>query len=496
MLTIGVDLGSSSVKVSVFDADRAKVLATSFSPKAEMKINSARPGWAEQDPETWFVHFKTALANCLKSAEVDPGRIRALGISYQMHGLVVVDKDHNVIRPSIIWCDSRAVEIGGEAFKGIGKEYCTKNLLNSPGNFTASKLAWLKDNEPGKYDRIFKIMLPGDYLAMRLTGQINTTVTGLSEGIFWDFSKHQVSKSLMDYFGFSMDLIPGIVPEFSIQGIIREDMAGELGLPAGVKVSYRAGDQANNAVSLNVFRPGELAATAGTSGVIYGIAESITPDPAFRVNMFAHVNHSPEDPRIGILACVNGCGIMNSWFKRLSGAESYPYMNSLAEEVQPGSNELKLFPFGNGAERLLQNLEPGASIEGINLNIHKAGHIYRAVQESIAYSFRYAFDIMKQMGVSLSSIKAGEANMFLSPLFARIVAAISGAPVYIYNTDGSLGAARAAAYGCGYYNSVDEAFESLKRVGVYEPDSALGQIYNELYQEWKNKLELKTGIKE
>ena len=338
-------------------------------------------------------------------------------------------------------------------------------------------------------------MLPGDYLAMRLTGQIYTTVTGLSEGIFWDFRKHEVSKSLMDYFGFSKDLIPEIVPEFSIQGIIREDMAKDLGLPAGVKLSYRAGDQPNNAVSLNVFKPGEVAATAGTSGVIYGIAESIIPDPAFRVNMFAHVNHSPGDQRIGILACVNGTGIMNSWVKRITGADSYPDMNVFAERVEPGSEGLSVYPFGNGAERLLENRDTGASIEGINLNIHESGHIYRAVQESIAYSLRYALDIMEQMGVKGNRIKAGEANMFLSPLFADIVSSLTDVPLYIYNTDGSLGAARAAAFGCGYYNSLEEAFESLKTVSIREPDRSLGEKYSPLYADWKNKLERKLSAK-
>ncbi|MDX2415344.1 MAG: FGGY family carbohydrate kinase [Bacteroidales bacterium] len=488
MQFIGVDLGSSSVKVSVLDASKGKILASAFSPKKEMPIDTPKKGWAEQDPETWYRHFEIALAECSNAESVRPDAIGAIGISYQMHGLVAVDKEHKVIRPAIIWCDSRAVSIGDKAFEGIGLEYCRENLLNSPGNFTASKLAWLKANEPDNYKRIYKIMLPGDYIAMRLTGEISTTLSALSEGIFLDYKSGSLSEELMSYFGFDKNLIPEIKPVFSVQGIVRDSEALRLGLPKGVKVSYRAGDQPNNAASLNVFEPGDIAASAGTSGVIYGVADKIIPDPLFRVNLFAHVNHTPDNLRLGILACVNGTGIMNSWIKKLTGIESYSMMNELAHNIEPGCGGLTLYPFGNGAERLLENKEPGASIRGINLNIHGPGHLCRAVQESIVYSFRYSLEIMEAMGMQARLIRAGKANMFLSPLFGEILASLAKVPIKLYNTDGSMGAARAAAMGCGYYGSMDEAFAGLEVEAHIEPDSSLAGRYNDLYTEWKDGL--------
>jgi len=491
MLLLGIDLGSSSVKASVIDGDTGKCLATAFSPSDEMKIIALNPGWAEQDTEVWWANLRAAVKSCTAKLGNKSEGIGAIGISYQMHGLVAVDNSNKVLRPSIIWCDSRAVGYGEVALISLGRDFCLSHLLNSPGNFTASKLAWVKENEPEIYNKINKIMLPGDYVAMRMTGDISTTYTGLSEGIFWDYAENSVSAGLLDYYGFDRSLLPAAGSSFSIQGRILKSIASELGLPEGIPVSYRAGDQPNNALSLNVLNPGEVAATAGTSGVIYGVTDVKKYDPLSRVNTFLHVNHSPAHERLGVLLCINGTGILNSWLRRITGGTlSYNEMNALAKDVAPGSDGLTILPFGNGAERMLENREAGAHISGLDFNRHNNGHMYRAAQEGIAFSFRYGLDIMKETGIDPKIMRAGESNMFLSKVFREALSTITGIVIHLYNTDGSIGAARGAGIGCGYYKTDKEAFRGLDAVGVTEPDEAKLPEYEKAYERWKHYLEL------
>jgi xylulokinase len=470
MLLLGIALGSSSVKASVLDGESGECLASAFMPKTEMEIIAKKPGWAEQEPSVWWENLKAAISACTSILGENKKSVGAIGISYQMHGLVAVDKDLKPLRPSIIWCDSRAVDYGNKAFDALGGEYCLSNLLNSPGNFTAAKLAWVKENEPETFRKIYKIMLPGDYIAMVMTGEIRTSYTGMSEGIFWNFSKEKISDELMSYFGYDHSIIPDQVPSFSIQGKLKGSVAAELGLPEGIPVAYRAGDQPNNALSLNVLSPGEVAATAGTSGVIYGVTDQKKYDPRSRVNTFLHVNHKPGNTRLGVLLCINGTGILNSWIRRNAGNNiSYEEMNSKAAGIGPGSEGLMILPFGNGSERMLLNRNIGARISGLNFNVHSSGHLFRAAQEGIAFSFRYGLDIMKQTGIKPGVLRAGMANMFLSPVFREAVSCITGVGIDLYNTDGSLGAARGAGIGCGFYKSEKEAFNGLKSVGSTEP---------------------------
>ncbi len=490
MYLLGFDIGSSSVKVSLVDGENGNCVASSFHPKQEMKITAHEAGWAEQKPELWWKNLKLALADVLAESRVNPEMIDSIGISYQMHGLVMVDKNHKVIRPSIIWCDSRAAAIGDKAFDEIGGQKCLTNLLNSPGNFTASKLKWVKDNEPELFAKVYKIMLPGDWIAMKLTGEIQTTVSGLSEGIMWNFKENSLADMLFENYGFSSEIIPEIVPTFAVQGQVSAKMAAELGLSTKTKISYRAGDQPNNALSLNVLNPGEIATTAGTSGVVYGVSDEIKYDPQSRVNTFAHVNHEPKNPRLGVLLCINGTGILNAWLKRMVGENiSYEEMNQLASEIAIGSNGVSILPFGNGAERVLNNKNIGSVLSGINFNIHQKGHLLRAAQEGIVFSFKYGMDIMQNIGINASVIRAGKANMFLSPIFRNTLAGITGATIELYNTDGSVGAARGAGIGSGYYKSANEAFSNLKKLEVIEPDNSKVAEYRDAYKNWETELE-------
>lgn len=487
---LGFDVGSSSVKASLVNADTGKCAATAFFPEHEAPIMAVKTGWAEQDPEMWWENAKLSLKKIMADAGAKAEEIKAIGISYQMHGLVCVDKDLKPLRPAIIWCDSRAVTYGDKAFHALGAEKCLQHLLNSPGNFTAAKLAWVKENEPEIYNKIYKVMLPGDYIAMKLSGVANTTVSGLSEGMFWDFKQNQVADFLMDYYGFDKSIMSDIVPTFSVQSEVSEKAAEETGLMKGTPISYRAGDQPNNAVSLNVFNPGEIASTAGTSGVVYGVLGDINYDKKSRVNTFAHVNHEVDKTRLGVLLCINGTGILNAWVRRniLASGVGYAEMNEIASKVAIGSEGVSVIPFGNGAERVLENKEIGCTVTGLSFNKHTSAHIVRAAQEGIVFSFCYGMEIMQQMGMNIKKIHAGKANMFLSDIFRQTLAGVSGATIELYDTDGSVGAAKGAGIGVGIYKDNNEAFATLDKLMVIEPDENKRAEYLHAYSEWKSQL--------
>jgi xylulokinase len=490
---LGYDIGSSSIKASLIEAQTGKVIASATSPQTELEISAPQPGWAEQHPQVWWDNIKSATGAIKAKAGVNLQDVQAIGLSYQMHGLVIVDKNRKVLRPSIIWCDSRAVSIGDQAFSAIGKEICLKHLLNSPGNFTASKLKWVKEHEPQLYDQIHKAMLPGDYIAMVMGGEIKTTPSGLSEGILWDFLGQKPAAIVLDHYGINPGLLPETVPTFSVQGELTSQAAAELGLKPGTKISYRAGDQPNNAFSLNVLNPGELAATAGTSGVVYGVGNKPNYDSKSRVNTFVHVNHTAADPRYGILLCLNGTGILNRWLKTNLAGLSYEQMNQLAATVPVGSKGLAILPYGNGAERTLENRNIGALVSGLEFNTHDRSHMLRAAQEGIVFALNYGLEIMREMGITITTVKAGDANMFLSPLFGEAFATVTGARVELYNTDGSQGAARGAGVGAGIYPNYQAAFAGLKTIRTIEPNQALAAAYRNAYEKWLAVLKQQLG---
>lgn len=492
MYLLGIDIGTSFIKVSLVEASSQQCIVTVSYPDTENAITAHQNGWAEQSPTMWWDQVQAGILKLHQAAKLampsyNSNDIKAIGIAYQMHGLVVVDKNKKVLRDSIIWCDSRAVPYGKKAFDAIGHEKCLSYLLNSPGNFTGAKLAWVKENEPEVYAQIHTIMLPGDFIAMQLTGEITTSIAALSEGIFWDFKNNCISKEVLNYFGFDISIFPKVQDVFSNHGELSASVASTLSLKAGIPISYKAGDQPNNALSLNVLEPGEVAATAGTSGVIYGVGDTLSYDMQSRVNSFAHVNHTVIKNRIGMLLCINGTGILNSWVKKYIGANyNYDIMNEMATSIPAGSDGLSILPFGNGAERIFNNKIIGAQMLGIDLNKHTSAHIYRASQEGIAFAFRYGLDIMRENKLASSVIKAGKANLFLSPVFTHAFVNVTGVPVDLYNVEGSVGAALGAGIGSGIYKEIKDAFADTKPIDRIEPTEI--NLYDSLYENWKNNL--------
>lgn len=485
---LGIDVGSSSVKVALLDASSGRIITSATSPSTEMAIESPRAGWAEQHPDLWWEHVGKAIGAIRGSHSKELRATKAIGIAYQMHGLVLLDKDGRAVRPSIIWCDSRAVEIGNEAFAQLGHQNCLKNLGNSPGNFTASKLAWVKRSEPQIYSQARYCLLPGDYIALRLTGQFGTTPSGLSEAVLWNFSENRLATEVLKNFDISSTLIPPTSPNLGAFAELRSDVARELGLRPGIPVSYRAGDQPNNALALKVLQPGEVAANAGTSGVIYGVTERLGVDSLSRVNNFLHVNSAPNAPRIGSLMCVNGAGSFYRWAKHTLGSgKSYAELNALATMSPVGSGGIVALPYGNGAERTLNNVSPGASFENLDFNRHSTADVFRATQEGVVFALCYGLEIMRAMGLHPTSIRAGNANMFQSELFRQTFATCANAPVELFTTDGAEGAARGAGIGAGLLSSSD-AFRGLTTELIIEPDISSQGATHDAYERWKTAL--------
>lgn len=490
MYYLGLDIGSSSIKAALVEIETGKSLGVVQEPKKEMSMFAQKNGWAEQKPQDWWKHICNAITALKKQYNVSRTQIKGIGISYQMHGLVIVDKQGNPLRKSIIWCDSRAVEIGNNAFNEIGNDKCASHLLNSPANFTASKLKWVKENEPGIYKQIHKFMLPGDYVSYKFSNKINTTISGLSEGIFWDFKKDTVANFLLEHYGIHQNLVPDIVDTFSIQSLVDEKGEEESGLAAGTPIYYRAGDQPNNALSLNVFNPGEVAATGGTSGVVYAVTDSLSAKESSRVNNFAHVNYKKgAAARIGKLLCINGAGIQYRWLLNNLAVNSYEEMNNLALEIPVGSDGVCLIPFGNGAERMLNNKEIGTRIVNLNLNNHHKGHMCRAALEGIAFSFVYGMEILKSDGIKASVIRAGNDNLFRSEIFANTVATLIEQEIEIYNTTGAIGAARAANLHKGDFEAFGKIIMDNDHVMTFMPFKDK-KPYLEAYNNWKKELKL------
>lgn len=486
-MLLGIDLGTSSIKVSVIDSATQHCICTVQYPEKETEIIAENAGWAEQSPDLWWEHVQQAILKAHALKVYDPFDIEAIGIAYQMHGLVLVDQNQKVLRNSIIWCDSRAVDLGNAAFSAIGEEKCLSHLLNSPGNFTASKLAWVKQNEPHVFEKIDKIMLPGDFISMKMTGVISTSISALSEGIFWDFKNNELAKDVFNHFGFDTSFIPQILPVFSEHGRLDKSVATKLSLKPSTIVSYKAGDQPNNALSLNVLNPGEVAANGGTSGVIYGVSDKLTYDSQSRINTFAHVNHSPHLKRLGVLLCINGTGILNRWVKDLvAGGMSYERMNTEAAGIPIGSRGLRILPFGNGTERMLNNRNIGAHFHNIDFNIHNQAHIFRAVQEGIAFAFRYGLDIMRENGMDIKLIRAGYANMFSSELFQQAFVDSCGVPLELHSNEGSMGAAIGAGIGLSVFTP-ENAFSRVNPLKLVEPNKFAE--HDSGYQEWRALLE-------
>lgn len=492
MYLLGFDIGSSSIKGALIDAESKKTIRVVSAPDREMPIDSPDRGFAEQDPEMWWKYVCRCSNMLMEHHPEAKNRIGAIGLTYQMHGLVLTDDEGKVLRSSVIWCDSRAVSTGRELEEKLDANAFLGSHYNVPGNFTFSKLRWVQKHQPDIFEQSEKFMLPGDYIAFRMTGEIRTSYTGLSEAILWNFKEGKANEDLLRQWDMDPRLIPGHAPSFATQGYVHATAREELGLDSGGKipVSYRSGDQPNNAWSLNVNEPGVMAGAGGTSGVLYGISEDPVIDLTQRTNSFAHVNYEPERPRIGVLLCINGAGILYSWIrKNITGSDfSYDELERRATSVAPGADGLQFLPFGNGAERMLQNKPVQAHLMQLDLNRHRQDHIIRAGLEGVGFAFVYGYEIMKGLGLASDILRVGNDNLFLSGIFSGLISAMTGMRIEIREATGAVGAALGAGVGAGIYTSPQDAMKDSAVLQTVIPDPELQELYRPYYKLWKTEL--------
>ncbi|MDA9773678.1 FGGY family carbohydrate kinase [Saprospiraceae bacterium] len=497
MYLLGYDIGSSSIKAALVDADTRKTICVVQYPELEMEIVSRRKTWAEQQPEMWWENLCICTKKLLERSSVKNYQIVSVGISYQMHGLVAIDHQQNVLRPSIIWCDSRAVSIGKGAFSGIGMNYCLSNFLNSPGNFTASKLKWIKDNEPDLYEKIDKILLPGEYIAMKLTKVVATSISGLTEGVFWNFKEKRIATEVLDYYELDKSVLPEIKGTFEKIGKITKQAAKQTGLYPGIPITYRAGDQPNNALSLNVLHKGEVAATSGTSGVVYGVVDHLLSDLQSRINSFAHVNYESNYKNLGILLCINGAGIQYSWMKQQVALANRTYqdMERMMKSIPVGSEGVCVLPFGNGAERMFNNKNIDSHVHNLQFNRHTRAHLYRASVEGVAFSFVHGLNLLKEMGLKVDKIRVGNDNMFQSDVFSNTIATLMGNQIELVNTTGAVGAALASGVAIENFSSIEEAMSAVRAEKVFEPSLNYAKC-NQAFTYWQDFLDRRLHMLE
>jgi xylulokinase len=493
MYTIGYDIGSSFVKGVLWDEERGEVAAHVTVPDREMPIRAEKADWAEQDPEMWWEAVKAATQRLIDMVPGAGGRVRGIGVSYQMHGLVLLDRDGKVLRPSIIWCDSRATGMGKELEKAVGEEAVRRQLLNSPGNFTVSKLAWVIRNEPETASRIRWVMLPGDWIAYQLTGMVSTTVCGLSEGMLWNFKDHVPHVKALEAAGADPEWIPPVAPNPGDQGVVGSAVGAEMGFAPGARVLFRGGDQPMNAYGLGVDGPGMWAASAGTSGVLYRVDPVREAEPTGMANRFAHIGHSAENPAIGTLLCLNGAGIAYAWLRRVMFAgQEYAAINEHVAAVPAGADGVMFHPFGNGAERMLDNRQPGAGWSGIHFNRHGQGHLARAVMEGIVFAFVHGMRHVDPSLPALPVIRAPHAGLFRSELFASMLSTLAGADVQLHAGDGATGAAQGAsvALGASAIKALDSnaARDEPGVLKTHSPDPSIHDALESAYSRWKDAL--------
>ena len=488
MFNIGLDIGTSFVKVALTEINSGKAIDLISYPEKEQDIISIKNGWAEQDPNVWWQNSCEAIRLLINRNNINPVNIKGVGVSYQMHGLVMVDSSGKCLRNSIIWCDDRAVDIGKKAYYDLGNQFCVENLLNSPANFTASKLKWIKDNESELFSKIYKIMLPGDYIAYKLSGKINTTKSGLSEGIFWDYKKDKISTELLNYYGIKESIFPEIVPSFGYQCCVDEKGANDTGLTPNTPINYRAGDQPNNALSLNVLTPGQIAATAGTSGVIYAVSSNILTSESERINNFIHVSND-DNLIIGKLLCINGAGIQYSKLKNDLNIESYDEMNEMSNIPPVGSSNLIYLPFGNGSERMLNNKNIGSKLINFDQNVHEDSFVIRSTLEGIAFAFVYGMQILIKDGVKPVNIRAGNDNLFRSNVFGETIATLLNLNIEIYETTGAIGASRAVDLHLGDFDKFGNNIIENDFLKNYYPQKNKFDYLN-AYNLWLKELKL------
>ncbi len=488
---LGVDIGTSGTKTVLFDVAGNTIM----SDLQEYPLYQPKVGWAEQDPEDWWRAVYTSINNVVFKSGVKAEEIKGVGLSGQMHGAVLLDGNNNVLRKSIIWCDQRSSAECEQITSLIGKERLIEITANPAlTGFTASKVMWVKNNEPDIYEKVRKILLPKDYIRYKLTGEFATEVSDASGMQFMDIANRKWSDEVLTKLGIDKSYLADLYESQEISGRINSGSAKLTGLKEDTPVVGGAGDQAAGAIGNGIVKPGIISSTIGTSGVVFAYSDKVTIDPKGRVHTFCHAVPGTWH----IMGVTQGAGLSLKWFRdnfcieekrvaELMGVDPYVLMDKEAEKVEAGCSGLIYLPYLMG-ERT-PHLDPNARGVFFGLSAkHEKPDMLRAVMEGVVYSLADCLGIIKEMGVDVSEVRASGGGG-KSKIWRQMQADVFGSSICTINSSEgpALGVALLAGVGAGVYSSVGEACDSIiKVVTEQKADSALHDKYKRNYLIYKN----------
>jgi xylulokinase len=482
MYWLGVDVGTGGSRALLVDAN-GRVRYSFVAPHEEMRM--LKPLWAEQEPEDWWRASQLAIQGVLKQAKADGGAINGIGLSGQMHGLVLLDEKHSVIRPALIWCDQRSQRQVDEINAAAGPETVLRATANPVlTGFTLPKLLWVKDNEPEKYSRIKRVLLPKDFVRFKLTGEFITDVSDASGTALFDVLRRKWSDEMIGILHLDKSILPEALESSAIAGHISEEAARATGLRAGTPVVAGAGDQAASAIGNGIVRSGEVSCTVGTSGVVFAYLEKPAYDPLGRVHTFCHAIPGVWH----VMGVTQGAGLSLQWYRnRFSQNSDYDELTADASLSPPGAHGLFWLPYLMG-ERT-PHLDANARAAWVGLTAkHQASDLVRSILEGVCYSLKDGLEIIRELGATPSTtrLSGGGAK---SPLWHQLFANIFNQRVTTLETqEGSaFGAALLAAIGTKHYASAKEACKAaVHEVSAKEPDRAAAAFYEEHYRVFRS----------
>lgn len=478
---LGIDIGTGGSRALLVD-ERGAVRAGFTAPHEDMRME--RPLWAEQRPENWWDAAVSAIRGVLAAAAIPGSEIRGIGLSGQMHGLVILDAANAVIRPSLIWCDQRSQSQVDAVNAKVGRAKVLEFIANPVlTGFTLPKLLWVRDNEPQHFDRVRKMLLPKDYVRFRLTGEFASEVSDASGTAVFDVVRRRWSFEMMDALGLDRSILPTCHESTDVTGLITREVAELTGLRAGTPVVGGGGDQASSAVGNGIVEEGIVSCTLGTSGVVFAHMEKVAYDPAGRVHTFCHAVRD----KWHVMGVTQGAGLSLQWLRnQLAPGTAYDALTAEAAHSPAGAQGLFWLPYLMG-ERT-PHLDASARGGWIGLtNSHTRGDLVRAVIEGVSYSQRDCLDIIEQLGVTVNSVRASGGGA-QSPFWRRLLASILNKRVVTLETqEGSAyGAALLALAGTGAYASVPEvcrgAIRETNSISAEPHDAAFYEKGHQVYQ--------------
>ncbi|WP_136689820.1 xylulokinase [Halorhabdus amylolytica] len=485
---MGLDLGTSGVKILVTDAD-GEVVATTTE---EYPLYQPEVGWSEQNPAEWWDATVAGIEAVLDDPAVDPGEIEGLGLTGQMHGSVFLDGDHEVLRPAILWNDTRTSEQCAEIEERVGEDRIIELASNPPfEGFTAPKILWVQEHEPEVFERTEKILLPKDFIRLKLTGEFATDVSDASGTLLLNVGERDWSTEILETLDIPRELLPEVYESPKVTGEITDAVSERTGLPAGTPVVAGAGDNAAGAVGSGVVEDGDVWGSIGTSGVIFVATDEERTDPDGRVHTFCHAVPGKWHA-MGVMLAAGGAF---SWFADTLGGpeevvadqlgtDTFDVLTDEATTVQPGSEGLIFLPYLNGERTPHRDADARGVFFGLSTR-HEKAHIVRSVLEGVTYGLRDSLRIVRDdLGVDTGQLKAAGGGA-KSPLWKQIQADIFDAEILTPNVDEgpAYGSALLAGVGAGVYDSVEGATErAVDIVDSVEPNGTHTQVYDEYYE--------------